>query len=293
MRKYYAAILAALMCLPLAAEVPELYREIGERYGLSGEMLHAFALAQSKRKSSGLEVPWPWTVRVNGQRYQFRSRIEMFNYLIKNRDKQPLFGFDNRAIMFQTREILWAELEPEAMLSRSAARLTLKGVVPTGIPVGKNIEVMPALLSPREGSFSLEHLQVPAYIHDLVTQIAREVGIDDLLIYAVMSQESGFKANALSHKGAMGLMQLMPQTAQGLGLTTEQYYDPYHNIRGGARYLKQQLQDFGSLSLALVAYNAGPAAVRKYGYTIPPYQETQKYVSIITQRYQKLGGVIK
>lgn len=293
MFKVSVMFLTGLMCLPLSAEVPELYRQVGDRYGMSGEMLHAFALSQSKRKSSGLEVPWPWTVRVNGQRYQFPSRIEMFKYLIANRDKQPLFGFDNRAIMFQTREILWAELEPEAMLARSAARLTLKGAMPAGISVGRNIEVMPALLSPREGSFSLEHLQVPAYIYDLVTQIAQEVGIDDLLIYAVMSQESAFKANALSDKGAMGLMQLMPGTARSLGLTTEQYYDPYYNIRGGARYLKQQLQDFGSLSLALAAYNAGPNAVRKYGNSIPPYSETQNYVAVITQRYKKLGGVVE
>lgn len=291
MFKFSVLCLTGLMSLPLFAEVPALYRQIGERYGMSGEMLHAFALGQSKRKSSGLEVPWPWTVRVNGQRYQFRSRIDMFNYLIANRDKQPLFGFDNRAIMFQTRETLWAELDPEAMLSRSAARLSVAGL--SVKDAGRDVNVMPALLSPREGTFAVEHLHVPAYIHDLVTQVAREVGIDDLLIYAVMSQESAFKANALSDKGAMSLMQLMPGTARGLGLTAEQYYDPYHNIRGGARYLKQQLQDFGSLQLALAAYNAGPHAVRKYGNTIPPYAETQNYVSVITKRYQQLGGVIK
>ena len=85
----------------------------------------------------------------------------------------------------------------------------------------------------------------------------------------------------------MGLMQLMPATARGLGLTETQFYEPYPNLLGGATYLKQQLRDFGSLELALAAYNAGPEAVRRHG-GIPPYRETRNYVSRITSRYQAL-----
>ena len=87
--------------------------------------------------------------------------------------------------------------------------------------------------------------------------------------------------------GAVGLMQLMPGTARSLGLTPAQFYEPYPNLLGGATYLKQQLQDFGSLELALAAYNAGPEAVRRHG-GIPPYRETRHYVSRITGRYQAL-----
>ena len=82
-------------------------------------------------------------------------------------------------------------------------------------------------------------------------------------------------------------MQLMPATARGLGLTETQFYEPYPNLLGGATYLKQQLRDFGSLELALAAYNAGPEAVRRHG-GIPPYRETRNYVSRITSRYQAL-----
>ena len=82
-------------------------------------------------------------------------------------------------------------------------------------------------------------------------------------------------------------MPLMPDTARSLALSPAQFYEPYPNLLGGATYLKQQLQDFGSLELALAAYNAGPEAVRRHG-GIPPYRETRHYVSRITGRYQAL-----
>ena len=117
----------------------------------------------------------------------------------------------------------------------------------------------------------------------LVTAGTRH-GVDPLLLYSVMHQESSFKSRAISPKGARGLMQLMPGTAARYGVTN--IFDPRQNIEGGARYLKFLLNHFnGDLKLALAGYNAGEGAVEKYGWRIPPYSETQEYVRRISRRY--------
>jgi len=109
-------------------------------------------------------------------------------------------------------------------------------------------------------------------------------GIDPLLLYSVMHQESSFKSYAVSPKGARGLMQLMPGTAVRFGVTN--IFDPRQNIEGGARYLRFLHDRFeGDLSLILAGYNAGEGAVEKYGWRIPPYAETQEYVRRISRRY--------
>ncbi|HEX8177518.1 MAG TPA: lytic transglycosylase domain-containing protein [Pyrinomonadaceae bacterium] len=109
-------------------------------------------------------------------------------------------------------------------------------------------------------------------------------GIDPVLIYALMHQESSFKRGAISVKGARGLMQLMPGTAARFGVTN--IFDPRQNIEGGTRYLRFLLNAFdGDIALTLAGYNAGEGAVLKYGRRVPPYRETQEYVRRITQRY--------
>jgi soluble lytic murein transglycosylase-like protein len=115
-----------------------------------------------------------------------------------------------------------------------------------------------------------------------VAQVEREYGLPSGIVDAVIYQESRGRMNAVSPKGALGLMQLMPGTAAQLGVNP---YDADQNIRGGARYLRQQIDRFGSIPLALAAYNAGPGAVTKYG-GIPPYRETQNYVATILSRWQ-------
>jgi len=116
----------------------------------------------------------------------------------------------------------------------------------------------------------------------IIQEVGDRFGLDPQLILTVIEVESGFNAQAESHCGAMGLMQIMPETAKGLNLKNP--YDPYENIVAGVKYLKQQLDRFGSIDLALAAYNAGPGAVEQHG-GIPPYQETQQYVKIILERY--------
>lgn len=106
---------------------------------------------------------------------------------------------------------------------------------------------------------------------------ARRHGVPEDLFLRLVQQESGWKPRARSHKGAIGLAQLMPGTAQVLGVNP---HDPYQNLEGGARYLAQQYRTFGSWRLALAAYNAGPGAVQKYG-GVPPFKETRNYVRVI------------
>jgi hypothetical protein len=120
-----------------------------------------------------------------------------------------------------------------------------------------------------------------AVLQSLARQIAKREGIDPNIFVALVNQESQFDPSARSSAGALGLTQLMPGTARGLGVRNP--FDPVQSLRGGARYLKQQLESFGGdYRKALAAYNAGPGAVQKYG-GIPPYEETQHYVSTILE----------
>jgi hypothetical protein len=126
-------------------------------------------------------------------------------------------------------------------------------------------------------------------IDSYIVESSRRYNIDPLLIYAQMHQESAFKKRARSHKGASGLMQLMPATARRFGVT--KIYDPQQNIDAGVKYMRWLLDKFGGdLVLALAGYNAGEGAVMKYGYNVPPYRETRNYVKRITARYNKISN---
>jgi hypothetical protein len=135
------------------------------------------------------------------------------------------------------------------------------------------------------GAFTTGDATIDSYIVDS----SKRYNIDPLLIYAQMHQESAFKLKATSYKGARGLMQLMPATAVRFGVTD--IFNPKQNIEAGVKYMRWLLDKFGGdLRLALAGYNAGEGAVMKYGYQIPPYNETQEYVRRITARYNSISN---
>lgn len=113
-------------------------------------------------------------------------------------------------------------------------------------------------------------------------EIGRSLSIDPALLMAIAKVESSFNPKAVSPKGALGLMQLLPTTAELVGVRDP--FNPLENLKGGALYLKRLLEEFKDLSLALAAYNAGPEKVRAYG-GIPPYPETQQYVKTVLYYY--------
>jgi soluble lytic murein transglycosylase-like protein len=145
----------------------------------------------------------------------------------------------------------------------------------------------PAATSGANFASQLQKAQAPAgRFGDLIAAAGARWHVDPALISAVIQHESGFDPNATSPAGAAGLMQLMPATARGLGVTNP--YDPAQSIDGGAHELSSLLQRYGgNTELALAAYNAGSGAVAKYG-GIPPYPETQAYVRNVMATYQGL-----
>ncbi|HEV2912104.1 MAG TPA: lytic transglycosylase domain-containing protein [Pyrinomonadaceae bacterium] len=119
----------------------------------------------------------------------------------------------------------------------------------------------------------------------IIFRAGKQYGVDPRLLHAVIWQESKYKVQARSHAGAQGLMQMIPATARRFGCAD--VHDPADNVQAGTRYLRFLLKRFnGNVSLALAGYNAGEGSVDKYD-GIPPYNETQNYVRIITGRYGK------
>lgn len=135
------------------------------------------------------------------------------------------------------------------------------------------------------GEINVEAPKGRLQMQPLLERAAQSNNVDPALLSALIQTESDFDPNCRSKAGAMGLAQLMPETAKTLGVGNP--FDPQQSLNGGAKYLRQMLDKFGNIESALAAYNAGPGAVLKYG-GIPPYTETQNYVRKIMGLYR--GG---
>lgn len=166
----------------------------------------------------------------------------------------------------------------------------------SNVPVNKNDKVVVATQRDENRSESLSSqarftLAGKNRYAALVEEAARTYQVDAALLHAVISAESGYNPAAVSRKGAVGLMQLMPETARRYGV--ENSFDPEQNIRGGAKYLSDLLQLFGNnLELAVAAYNAGEKAVISHGYSIPPYRETLGYVPKVLKLQKKIRAIL-
>lgn len=139
----------------------------------------------------------------------------------------------------------------------------------------------------RNSNYSLELMRKnKAEVTPLIENIAKELHLHPGLLHAIVRVESAYNPKAISRKGAQGLMQLMPATANRYGVNDS--YDPKQNLQGGAQYLRDLLKLFEfDIKLALAAYNAGENAVFKYGKNIPPYPETQNYVKKVLNEFER------
>lgn len=141
--------------------------------------------------------------------------------------------------------------------------------------------------TPKKGTVAYENFSANRKRHaPKIREEARKHSVDPALVMAVIHTESAYDRKAVSRAGAVGLMQLMPQTAKQYGVKDRT--NASQNINGGVRYLRHLLERYKfDIRLALAAYNAGETAVAKYGNKIPPYDETQHYVKVVVERYQK------
>lgn len=157
-------------------------------------------------------------------------------------------------------------------------------------PVG-SLEPLPVSMTDKTPAFQepdtsrRPEVKVKTGYHAIIHQAGQRHGVEAAMIKAIIMAESSYNPRAVSHRGAAGLMQLMPTTAASMGVKDR--FDPEHNIEGGVRYFKRMLLRFdGNTRLALAAYNAGARKVRQYN-GIPPYKTTRSYIARVFQYYQR------
>ena len=268
---------------PVSAEVPPVYRLVAARHGLSADGLYALALRASGRQSpyAPVPTPWPWTVRACAgarcERVYPETREAMATVLAAGQRAGLTLYVGPLALRWDPDRLpLHTATQPRVTLQEAARQLAgALRAPPRGSPT-------PAIAAARRSGASAR-----APWGALIAQVAAEENLPAALVHAVVATESGYDPQAVSPKGAVGLMQLMPATAERFGVPRAARTDPARNLRAGARYLGWLLNTFhGDLELALAGYNAGEQAVARHG-GVPPYPETQAYV----KRIQRLLGI--
>jgi hypothetical protein len=171
-------------------------------------------------------------------------------------------------------------------------QLFLKGEISGDLSMSAELKYLPDPSGRLEDHIIYKRIQKTPNVKKFDALVAKESAqqkLDPALVKAVIAVESAYDPAAVSRKGAVGLMQLIPETAARYGVKL--ITDPRDNINGGTRYLKDLIDMFGGdLSLALAGYNAGEGAVRQHNNAIPPYPETQQYVKLVMQFYSYFGG---
>ena len=211
----------------------------------------------------------------SGQSAAMQRAVQMRNQINTiNSQWEPV----NKAVINMPTSVGDKKIEPFEKVLQAGAKVKFGDLLTN--PATK---VNAQLYTNKAAEFVNTNISGKAKIKELITKVSQKHGVDEKLVNALVNQESGFNPNAKSKVGAMGLMQLMPATAKGLGVTNPM--DPEQNVEGGVKYLKSMLDRYnGNIILALAAYNAGPGAVDKYD-GVPPYKETQNYVKSILSNY--------
>lgn len=264
-------VIGVLVVTPIAAaprpEIPNGYRQVAEEQGLSADVLYATALTASGRPLHGQRLrPWPWTLTIAGRRHYYSTRAAAHRALV------AYVSSGQRRVAVGLMGLPWHRY-------RAAFRNPWTALDPY-----TNLRIAARQLAPHLAARSLpEAPGVPAAVDELIAELAPRFSLDPKLVRAVVAAESNFNPRAQSHKGAQGLMQLIPATATRFGV--KNVWDPKENLVGGMRYLASLLAYYrGDLTRVLAAYNAGEVAVDRYR-GIPPYAETRVYVARVLSRY--------
>jgi soluble lytic murein transglycosylase-like protein len=268
------------------AEPPLLYQQIAAQHQLSADALYGRALQHAGRRSRYAQapLPWPWTVRLcRADRCETvypESRDAMAAVLAAGRAAGVTLSVGPLGWRWAADSSvpLWAATSPRVTLNE-AARQWAQDVAGTA----RSRRPPPA----PDAAVARDRI---ARWSPLIERVAREEGLNPALIQALVQTESAHQPDAVSPQGAVGLMQLMPETAERFGLPRGVRHHPEPNLRAGMRYLKGLLNTFDQdVALALAAYNAGEGAVARYGRRIPPYPETQTYVRRVTDRLARFA----
>ena len=303
-RRLLAGLLLPLaFSAPLAhAAAPLLYQQVAARYGVSADALYAQAIRYSGRQSrfSTTATPWPWTVRMCRQ-----DQCETVYAPDRDTMEALLVVARRSGLTLYVGPLGWPWTPDSKLPVRAATSpvITVNAVVKQWVAEQEQLLVNARTHRTRSSRSArasrASRASRPARLdtqrvqrwHPLIARIAREEGVDPALLHAVVAAESAYNPDARSPKGAVGLMQLMPATAERFGLPRAQRTDPERNLRAGSQYLRWLLDYFDQdLTLAVAGYNAGEGAVLKYDHQIPPYQETQAYVRRVQGFLAALGG---